>query len=251
MKRTGADHPKIYALADSLGIEVYGAVGLLELLWHFTARHARRGDIGRWEDPAIARALGWPREDATRLIRGLVESRWVDVDEEHRLIVHDWRDHADESVKKTLRNRGETFVSRNGLEKSRIVLEKSRTSNDGSRNGEPKPEPEPKPKPKPEPEPEPSPPGTANGLLENFVREILTLEDESRIAEFVPIWKNRVRRVLAIKGGSGKLRGALDEAIARTGKSEAHVKACGFSNPIDNGAAWINKAIDEILIGKR
>ena len=33
------------------------AVGLLEMLWHFTAHYAKRGDVGRHPDLAIARAI--------------------------------------------------------------------------------------------------------------------------------------------------------------------------------------------------
>ncbi len=110
MKRGTTDHPKTLRLAKLLQIERWGAVGILESLWHFTARHAIRGDIGRWSDEDICEAIGWEQEPG-KLIDALVEAGWLDRDEVHRLLVHDWHDHADDTVKKTLRNRQEAFAT--------------------------------------------------------------------------------------------------------------------------------------------
>jgi len=112
VKRTGIDHPKTRRLAKLLGVPLYSAVGVLECLWHFTARHAIRGDIGRWSDAEIADRVDWPTDDVERLIGALVDAGWLDRDEQHRLIVHDWHDHCDESVRKTVKKHGWQFVSR-------------------------------------------------------------------------------------------------------------------------------------------
>jgi hypothetical protein len=88
-------------LARLLKIEVHAAVGILEMLWHFTGEFAPCGDIGRIKDPAIADGVSW-RKDPDTLIRALVGSGWLDRNEKYRLIVHDWDQHADESVKKKL-----------------------------------------------------------------------------------------------------------------------------------------------------
>lgn len=111
MKRTGIDHPKTKRLAKLLAVPHYSAVGVLECVWHFTARHALCGDIGRWSDEEIAESAGWPSEDAGRLITALVESGWLDRHEQHRFVVHDWHDHCDESVKKTAKKHGRQFAS--------------------------------------------------------------------------------------------------------------------------------------------
>ena len=47
MKRNTIDHPKTKALARALGLPLYSGVGVLEALWHWTARHAPAGDVGR------------------------------------------------------------------------------------------------------------------------------------------------------------------------------------------------------------
>lgn len=100
MKRGGPSHPKTLGLAKALGGERYAAVGILESLWHFTAQYARRGDIGRYEDSAIAEAIGWTGEPS-KLIEALVKRGFLDRCRCHRLRVHDWPDHADQAVEKT------------------------------------------------------------------------------------------------------------------------------------------------------
>lgn len=76
MKRSGPDHPKTRALAQRLRIPQYAAVGLLELLFHFTAKYALQGDVGRHEDSAIARALFW-HGDPGKLIEALTGAGWL------------------------------------------------------------------------------------------------------------------------------------------------------------------------------
>jgi hypothetical protein len=97
MKRGADDHPKLLNLASRLGIQKYAAVGLLEMLWHWTAKYAPSGAIGKYSDADIARGLGWDG-DAQVLIESLVWSKFVDHDDEHRIVIHDWFDHADDAV---------------------------------------------------------------------------------------------------------------------------------------------------------
>jgi hypothetical protein len=111
MKRGGPQHPKVMLLAATLGLERYAAVGLLECLWHFTAQYAPRGDLGRYTDAQIAGAIGWQVNDAARLVDALVCCRLVDASPTDRLVVHDWHDHADQTVQRVLSRRGESFVT--------------------------------------------------------------------------------------------------------------------------------------------
>lgn len=73
------------------------AGGLLEFLWHWTMRYAPSGDIGRWPDAAIAKGAGWTR-DPEVFVSALIAERWADTHEEHRVVIHDWPTHADDSV---------------------------------------------------------------------------------------------------------------------------------------------------------
>ena len=104
MKRGTPDHPKAARLQKALGCSVLEAIGLLEMLFHFTAKYAIQGNIGKWSNAQIAEGVKWPG-DPELLIRALVDSEWMDEDPEYRLVVHDWHEHADQSVKKTLANR--------------------------------------------------------------------------------------------------------------------------------------------------
>jgi hypothetical protein len=110
LKRGTIEHPKTEILADLLGIPLVQAVGHLEALWHFTAKHARRGDLGRWPNKVIAGRCLW-LGDPDRFIDALERAGWVDSDPSHRLLVHDWADHADVAVRKALQRSGETFAN--------------------------------------------------------------------------------------------------------------------------------------------
>lgn len=111
MKRNTPQHPKTLALAAALNVPVYSAVGLLEMMWHFTATYTPRGDIGRFSDAEICRGMGWTGRPG-ELIDRLVDSRWIDSCQTHRLIVHDWADHMEEATKKRLDRSGEFPLKR-------------------------------------------------------------------------------------------------------------------------------------------
>lgn len=110
MKRGTPNHPKVFELADALSVRQPTAVGYLELLFHFTATYAPAGNIGRYEDKRIAAGVNWVGR-IDKLIDGLVKSGFVDRDPVHRLVIHDWHDHADEAVKKRLERAGTPFAS--------------------------------------------------------------------------------------------------------------------------------------------
>lgn len=81
------------------------AVAVLEKLWHTTMSSAPRGDIGRIDDESIAESIGFDG-DAGLLISILVECGWIDKSDEHRLIVHDWHEHAPRHVKQNIGRKG-------------------------------------------------------------------------------------------------------------------------------------------------
>jgi hypothetical protein len=110
MKRGTPEHPKTRALARKLKIQIPHAVGLLEMLWHWTARFAIQGDIGKWSNSEIAEQAGW-HKNADEFIAALVDVKLLDRCEIHRLVIHDWHEHADQSVKKTLVKRGLPFLT--------------------------------------------------------------------------------------------------------------------------------------------
>lgn len=113
MKRGAPDHWKMQGLARRLKVPVrYGiawANGTMERLWHYTAKYHPQGDVGRAPDWAIAEACGWPASDAASLIDALIDMRFLVRSTAHRLLVHDWPQHADDAVKKTLQRNGLAF----------------------------------------------------------------------------------------------------------------------------------------------
>lgn len=162
MKRGTPDHPKMLDLAEqvhgfldsqgnSLPFEICHtlACGVIERLFHYTARYAPAGDIGKHSDLRISRGAGWSF-DALWLVRALVHSRWLDVTEDDsRLYVHDWHDHSDDAADKWLHDKGLTYANgaatRRGRgvsrDKSRRGRDKSRPSRDLSSQSEPSSEP--------------------------------------------------------------------------------------------------------------
>lgn len=92
MRTAGLTHPKTKKLARQLGIKLPQTIGHLELLFDFVAKQTPRGDVGKWDNGVIADEALW-EGDADDFVAALVESEWLDEDEEHRLVVHDWEDH--------------------------------------------------------------------------------------------------------------------------------------------------------------
>jgi hypothetical protein len=97
LKRGTPRHPKVKCLARRLKIKTYSAVGLLEMLWQFTAEFHPAGDVGRVADEIITEALDWEKDPAV-LISALVAEKFLDEHPTYRLIVHDWPAHAEDSV---------------------------------------------------------------------------------------------------------------------------------------------------------
>lgn len=94
-------HRKTRRLASALGIDQCRALGILESLWHVCAENQADGGIGRMADQDIADEMYYGG-DAGELIKALMKSGWLDAVENTvergRLFVHDWHEHADDSV---------------------------------------------------------------------------------------------------------------------------------------------------------
>jgi hypothetical protein len=148
MKRGTTEHPKMKRLAKSLRVNRAWAVGILESLWHWAGRFAPQGDIGRFTDDDIAEAVYWPKEPGV-LIESLVESGWVDRDAAHRLLIHGWEEHAEESVRKYLKRNSLPFVKVGSF----VETFSGHVETSADKVSLPEPEPEPIPKPKPLPKP--------------------------------------------------------------------------------------------------
>lgn len=96
-------------LMRKLGVPLYAATGLLELVWNLTSTEAPQGNIGKIDDEDIADKVGWDDPAAT-LIDALVDAGWLDRDDHYRLLVHDWPEHAENNVHTTLARQCLTFA---------------------------------------------------------------------------------------------------------------------------------------------
>jgi len=109
MKRGAPNHPKMYALAEALGIRRPLAVGYVELLIHGTAQYAPQGDIGKFSDKRIAAMVDYPGKPE-KLIAGLLQTGWIDRDSSARLVLHDWHQHADRTTLQWLSRQSKTAI---------------------------------------------------------------------------------------------------------------------------------------------
>lgn len=150
MKRGTPDHPKLHDLCSRLNLPRWGAVGLLESLWHFTAGYALAGDIGRHSNASIARALGWDG-DADLLVDAFTRSGWIDRCQCHRLRVHDWDDHADQTVTRVLSKRNQGFIACYDDASTKLALDKDGASTVLAPDEDETSQPLPLPLPLPEP----------------------------------------------------------------------------------------------------
>lgn len=136
MKVGALDHPKTKGLKARLQVSRAAVIGHLELLWAFTAQHAAQGDIGKWGDEEIAEACDWQEAGArgpTFFITALIDKGFLDKSEPHRLLVHDWHEHAPKWVHAALAKKRLKFITEASIEPSlELPLE---GSVDASTNG--------------------------------------------------------------------------------------------------------------------
>ena len=71
------------------------------------AVNSPRGDIGRMDNESIAIECDWPADqDPDVLIDALEDTGWLDEHPEHRLVIHDWNDHAPRWVRGVAAKKG-------------------------------------------------------------------------------------------------------------------------------------------------
>ena len=149
--RSVPDHPKFHHLKSLLDCGRGEALGYLEALWHFCGKYTPQGDVGRYSDAQIEAWIEWRRGEPGSLIAALIASNWIEKSPTHRLIVHDWHDHADDATRLTLKRKRLDFVTRKGDTLATV----SRQCPDSvpTVSGLPEPEPEPEPVSPPSPPP--------------------------------------------------------------------------------------------------
>lgn len=237
MKRGTPDHPKVKRLARLLAVDRCVAVGILEGLWHFASDYTPAGDVGRFSDEEIAEAIGTSIEPG-RLVEALVSAAWLEHSDTHRLLVHDWHQHCEDSIHAKLARAGSLFA--NGATPSRSKLGKDerqsppvpaggirRPSAPGGGRRPPAaisgglPEPEPKPVPEPEAVPararETPPPPPAEIAITPEV-EAIALKLEAHPSAKQPGCAERRERVAATCCAMGQER--VERAVSAVASIE-------------------------------
>jgi hypothetical protein len=126
--KTGTSHsPKLINLCRMLNLKRWQAIGVLNAIWEFACSFAPQGDIGRWTDAEIAASIEWDG-NGMDLVAALVETRWIDRDEDHRLLIHDWKDHAPHYIKDRLAKQGVMILSEKAVESLRKPEKSGRDS---------------------------------------------------------------------------------------------------------------------------
>ena len=100
-------HVKFARLARALGSQ-YVALGVLELLWQ-TCYQVTSDQVGTADD--IAWFIGWPTQDAARLVHELVAAGFLDPDDADTYRVHDLWDHAPQYVRRRFGQKTMSAVS--------------------------------------------------------------------------------------------------------------------------------------------
>ena len=141
--RAVPDHPKFANLKATIRQPKGATLGWLEAIWHFAGRFTPQGNIGKYPDQAIETWVEWDGKPGA-LIAALIQTGWIDVDSTHRLLVHDWNQHADKATKNALQRANLTlFVRTSGVQ----CTYKNPEIEPAYRLPEPVPVPEPVPEP--------------------------------------------------------------------------------------------------------
>jgi len=100
---------KFKQLKRRLQLRYWQVVGVLETLWRVAQTDAPAGDIGRLDNDEIAAAMEWEGPPEA-LIDALIDTHWLDRDEEFRLIIHDWSEHAPNHLVGAFKRHGRLFA---------------------------------------------------------------------------------------------------------------------------------------------
>ncbi|HUA82651.1 MAG TPA: hypothetical protein VMB85_02255 [Bryobacteraceae bacterium] len=212
------------------------AVGYLELLWHFTAEFAPRGDIGKFDDDRIEAAMDWHGKRG-RLISALIDSKWMDPHSECRLYVHDWSEHADEAVRKRLSRSGQEFVR----VAPKVTGHRRDTGSKAADSGGFCPDMSRPPEPEPEPEPEPNttPSAAETAAACDVAAETFDLPDDERAAAWKKANGTATPKTSLL---NPETEAALENIARRIRDRHPAVRRCGIAEAKKQLRAIIRRA---------
>ena len=119
---------KFKKLKRRLAMPEWQVIGLLESIWKLARTSAQAGDIGRFSNEDIAASIEY-ENDADELITNLVECGWLDVDEEFRLVVHDWSEHVPTYIKGNFAKHNRRFADQVAKQRAKQPAKQRANSN--------------------------------------------------------------------------------------------------------------------------
>ena len=87
-----ADHPKTLDLMNYTGFDIDTVLGKLHRFWYWVLKYADDGDLRKFNDEQLGRAVELNGDKAKLWVESLVKARWLDREPYFR--VHDWWDYA-------------------------------------------------------------------------------------------------------------------------------------------------------------
>lgn len=227
--RAVPDHPKFAELKRLLDAPKHVALGALEAIWHFAGRFTPQGNIGKYPDSTIEAWVEWSGEPGA-LIEALVSSHWLDRDSIHRILVHDWPQHADKATKQALTRAKQEFCTPTPptVRELKAQIEHG-VHTVGTQNSVlsalPVPVPVPEPVPVPVPEPEPVAPAPRNQPPKNTRRPVAIDKApviSDRFEEWWLVWS-------AVRGTASRIQASQAWLSIVRRDWEADVFACTSS----------------------
>lgn len=116
---------KFKLLMADLGLALWEVRGLLDSLWKFTRDNCPAGDIGRFDPAEVCVMIGWNRTPPEVLFDALKKRRWIDEPQPcgcRVAIVHDWPEHCEMSVHRSLALKGLTFANGDEPNQSKMTM---------------------------------------------------------------------------------------------------------------------------------
>ena len=97
MKRGAPDSEKMFQLASELGIQKWGAVGIMESLWQWAAKYAPTGTLKRSSFGITCKLIYW-HGGVEKLWKALHSAGLVDQVGNDESVIHQWFEHCEDSV---------------------------------------------------------------------------------------------------------------------------------------------------------
>ena len=109
MKEGTKEKLKFKKLKHQLRLPEFQVVGILESIWMLGRTSAQEGNVGKYSNEEIAVFIEY-HGDADELIEALVDCRWLDKDDQFRLVIHNWERHVPNYLRGAMKRHDKVFA---------------------------------------------------------------------------------------------------------------------------------------------